>query len=254
MTRSVPYTAAVRSPLAPMNGEPRVSASQTSQSLRGAVLHVVDADGDWLRVRGDDGYEGWTHRGYLHEPGAPAAAPAALSLGCRVRRADGRALRLPLGALVLAGEPVLDGDSVATGALPARFPRDARAVLASAERFFEGTPYEWGGVSAWGADCSGFVQRVFALHGLPLPRDAWQQALVGADAGTDPTSLAAGDLLFFSDRDDRRVTHVGLSAGGARMLHLALGRGGWADDDLADDRDPYVARLRANFLHARRVL
>ena len=97
------------------------------------------------------------------------------------------------------------------------------------------------------------MQAVCGLHGIELPRDAWQQALVGEHReGLD--GLAAGDLLFFSDREDRRVTHVGLAIDELRMAHLALGRGGWSVEDLIDDDDPYVARLRANFLHARRVV
>jgi hypothetical protein len=39
------------------------------------------------------------------------------------------------------------------------------------------------------------------------------------------------------------------------MCHVALGRGGWAVDDLADDTDDaYARRLRAQFVGARRVL
>jgi hypothetical protein len=38
------------------------------------------------------------------------------------------------------------------------------------------------------------------------------------------------------------------------MCHLALGRGGWAVDDLTDEADAYAARLRAQFVGARRVL
>ena len=37
--------------------------------------------------------------------------------------------------------------------------------------------------------------------------------------------LRAADLLFFSDRSDKRVTHVGIALGERRMVHLALGRG-----------------------------
>ena len=65
---------------------------------------------------------------------------------------------------------------------------------------------------------------------------------------------AAGDLLFFFEREDGRVTHVGVAAGGGRMLHVALGRGGFVEEDLAGDDDPYVATLRGRFVGARRVL
>ena len=40
----------------------------------------------------------------------------------------------------------------------------------------------------------------------------------------------------------------------ARMVHLALGRGGYAVERLDDRRDPYVDRLRERFLFARRMV
>ena len=52
-------------PIAPMHAEARVSSAQISQRLAGHVVTVLATDGDWLRVRGEDGYEGWMHRGYV---------------------------------------------------------------------------------------------------------------------------------------------------------------------------------------------
>ena len=60
--------------------------------------------------------------------------------------------------------------------------------------------------------------------------------------------------MFFSDRDDRRVTHVGISLGDRRMVHLALGRGGYSVEQLDDRKDAYVERLRERFLMARRMV
>ena len=58
----------------------------------------------------------------------------------------------------------------------------------------------------------------------------------------------------FTDREDGRVTHVGIALGGARMVHLALGRGGYAIERLSDRSDAYVEKLRQRFLFARRVI
>jgi len=99
----------------------------------------------------------------------------------------------------------------------------------SALTLFTGTSYLWGGVTPWGVDCSGFVQRIFALHGVPLRRDAWQQAEDTVLISDDVTAAhAPGDLLFFSDRDDQRITHVGIATGNGGMIHSALARGGIA--------------------------
>src|SRR5581483_11708676 len=109
---------------------------------------------------------------------------------------------LPLRALLSPDETVSDGDAIDVAELRRRFANSGAAIARTAVECFAGTSYLWGGVTPWGADCSGFVQCVFALHGTTLPRDAWQQAELGTDAGTDFGAFQAADLLFFSDRDD----------------------------------------------------
>jgi cell wall-associated NlpC family hydrolase len=92
------------------------------------------------------------------------------------------------------------------------------------------------------------------LHGVSLPRDAWQQAEVGDDAGGNTAGWMAADLVFFSERADRRITHVGIALGESRMVHLALGRGGYAVERLDATDDAYLTSLMARFVVARRVL
>jgi cell wall-associated NlpC family hydrolase len=161
---------------------------------------------------------------------------------------------MPLGALLGPDERVKTGEVIDVAEQAMRFPTDAGAIIRTAQLFFEGTSYLWGGVTPWGADCSGLVQTTFALHGIQLRRDAWQQAEQGAPADRDMMNSRAGDLLFFSDRVDGHITHVALALGRQRIVHLALGRGGYSVERLDDDRDPYVAKLRDRFVKARRVL
>lgn len=251
-------TVVVRAAIAPIMGEPRISAAQISQRVCGQVLEVLErpngVSDDWMRVRGTDAYEGWVHRGYVDTLGAfrPEREAIPLSLGCTVESDEGVRRHLPLGARLWPDEVVVGGETVSERDLADRFPRDRERLIESASEYFAGTPYQWGGVTPWGADCSGFVQTVFALHGIQLPRDAWQQAQVGEDAGTDAEALAAGDLLFFSDRPDGRITHVGLALGASGLLHCALGRGGWAVDVVGGD-DGYQRTLRERFRLGRRL-
>jgi cell wall-associated NlpC family hydrolase len=132
------------------------------------------------------------------------------------------------------------------------FPLEPAAIAISAREMFRGTSYVWGGVTPWGADCSGLVLSSFALHGRVLPRDAWQQAELGAHVERDFSALEAGDLLFFTDRADRKITHVGIAQGPNEMVHLALGRGGYHREDLTSN-ETYVAKLRERFLFAKRL-
>lgn len=253
-----------RAAVAPLNGEHRISSPQVSQSLGGHPLRVLAEHGDWLRVRALDDYEGWINRGYVTVlPPAPDGTPARIdedwlderrvSLGCAVRGTDGVKRPLPLGALIDPAQQVESGTALPYAELRRRFDRDPRAITKTALERFEGTPYEWGGVSPWGADCSGFAQAVFRLHGVRLPRDASQQAGEGRDAGSSIEDAEAGDLLFFSEREDGGITHVGISLGESRMVHLGLGRGGFAVERLDDASDPYVEALARRFRFARRV-
>src|SRR5205814_1415068 len=84
-------------------------------------------------------------------------------------------------------------------------------------------------------------------------RGAWQQSETGTESAP-LLELEPADLAFFSDREDRRATHVAISLGRCRLVHLALGRGGFATENLADSQDPYVAKLRERFLRAKKVL
>jgi cell wall-associated NlpC family hydrolase len=248
----------VTSPIAPLLAEPRAGAEQVSQRLAGAALEVLEVNTPWFRVRGADDYEGWVHAGYaramVSREIARRFAGGRISLGCLAVTGEGRRRSLPLGALLADDETVESGDVIEMNAARTRFPHDPAAAARTALTRFEGAPYQWGGVTPWGADCSGMVQSVFGLHGFSLPRDASQQALVGEPVSDSPEKLAPGDLLFFSNRDDRRVTHVAIALGDARVVHSAIGRGGWAVDRLTMTEDPYVATLRGRITGARRMV
>ncbi len=190
------------------------------------------------------------HEGYL-EPARGDERDWPVTTGAQVQEADGRVRALPFGARIAPDAMVVSGDVYDVDELAQRFPAEAAALCHSAEQSFAGAPYVWGGVSPWGTDCSGFVQAIARLHGIRLPRDAWQQALVGEPVEFE--AVRAADLLFFSDRDDRRVTHVALVLDGDRLVHSALGRGGVEVESLAGD-DGYVRRLLSQRVAARRIL
>ena len=246
--------ATVRTPVAPVFAEARVASAQISQLVAGRRLELLEERDDWYRVRGPDEYEGWVHRGYLEHGADYHATLDRVSLGCVTIDVAGGRRAMPLGALLEPEERIESGEAVNVSERPTRFPTSAAAITQSALDYFEGTSYLWGGITPWGADCSGLVQSVYSLHGVQLRRDAWQQAQQGERGPDELLDAEPGDLLFFSDRVDSHITHVAISLGSRRLVHLALGRGGYAVEQLDDETDPYVRKLRERFVHTRRVL
>lgn len=80
---------------------------------------------------------------------------------------------------------------------------------------FVGNPYVYGGTSLTnGADCSGFVQSVYAHFGYSLSRTAASQAGDGTAVSLD--NLQPGDLLFYHG-----YGHVAIYIGGGQVVHAS---------------------------------
>jgi gamma-D-glutamyl-L-lysine dipeptidyl-peptidase len=77
-----------------------------------------------------------------------------------------------------------------------------------------GTPYEWGGMTERGIDCSGLVHMAFRATGRLVPRDADQQE----DAATPVDDPQPGDLTTYGE-PHKVADHVAFWLGGGRILH-----------------------------------
>lgn len=76
---------------------------------------------------------------------------------------------------------------------------------------FIGNPYVWGGTSLTeGADCSGFVQSVYAHFGISLPRTTWDMESVGTEVSYE--QAMPGDLILYDG-------HVGLYMGDGNIVN-----------------------------------
>lgn len=87
---------------------------------------------------------------------------------------------------------------------------------------YEGTPYRYGGTSANGFDCSGFIATAFdEALGRQLPRTTSQMLAAGDVVGRD--QLKAGDLVFF--RIKGKDQHAGIYMGGDSFIHSSTSIG-----------------------------
>lgn len=88
-----------------------------------------------------------------------------------------------------------------------------------------GVHYVWGGTTAAGIDCSGFVRAVYAAHGIGLPRVSGDQATVGYDVPKhDWSKWVPGDRMYFACHHDR-IDHTGMYIGDGLFIHSSMGHG-----------------------------
>jgi cell wall-associated NlpC family hydrolase len=94
---------------------------------------------------------------------------------------------------------------------------DLNPLVTVAESFL-GMKYRRGGSNIkTGLDCSAYVQKVFRMVGMDLPRTAREQFGVGMEVARD--ALRLGDLVFFKRSQKKRPAHVGIYIGNDQFIH-----------------------------------
>ncbi len=207
-----------------------------TQACLGEELNVLEDGDKWVHIRQQDVYEGWIDAFHL------ASKPTDWDRSPRYMTNDQVAFihespdasSTSIRDVTLVSElPLLKREN---GWVQVRLPDDKQGwlldhprerieyvdpemLIATATRFL-GIQYLWGGRTPKGFDCSGFVQTVFALNGIKLPRDSYMQAEVGLEVGNDWQDWEAGDLVFFSFFGGR-VTHVGIVIGNGDIIHAS---------------------------------
>ena len=235
----------VRVSVAPMRRKPARSSEMVSQTLLGTVVKLYKQEGGFYYVHNWDRYLGWVAKNSLARVDSDGAKewqkdPRVVCVAnygvIRVRpdsRADilvdlvpGTVLK-KLGSSrqwIKIGMPDgrvgwIEKDLVVDEEALRRTRANPDRIVSTAKRFL-GIPYLWGGTSSKGLDCSGFVQTVYSLNNIPLPRDANQIARIGETVDPDEKfgNLHKGDLLFFGSSPDR-ITHCGIYVGDRKYIH-----------------------------------
>lgn len=259
-----------------LRAEPSQKAEQTSQVLFGETVRVLRDEGVFSEVLSPDNYRGWMLRRHLavletgehypdpvraamvaslfvpvyHEPMPQSERRTMLTLGTVVELAVGDTrdayypLRVPNGEI-----GYIESHSLIVPQYPARQHFGVNAAIIA--RGMIGVPYLWGGRTPFGIDCSGFIQRIFWLCGIILPRDAYLQADWEEFVPVQQSDLLTGDLVFFGGNQNphgRSITHVGMvyetKEKSVRLIHAAGQHGVIIEtlDTVLRDRDYRCAR------------
>jgi cell wall-associated NlpC family hydrolase len=228
-------------PSAAVRASPDEGAEQLDQILFGEVFDVIDQAGGyvWGQAR-RDGYVGYVEAAALS---AEIRAPTHWIAALRAFAFEGPSIKAraigPLSMNALVTVTREEGSLVyAEGVgwlskvhlLPVG--RGLTNIATVAQRYL-GASYLWGGRDSLGLDCSGLVQQALYACGHGCPRDADQQALLGASIPRD--ALAEGNLVCWRG-------HIGMMLDHASLLHANAYHMAVAIEPL----DEAVARITAS--------
>jgi cell wall-associated NlpC family hydrolase len=195
------------------------AATQVTQVLFADPVDVAERANGWAQVTLADGYEGWMRADALGDPLPKDRAHVVV-----VPQAADRYLGTWLPAPGLRTEPLAAARRKASG-----------EAIAEAALMFLGAPYEWGGLTVEGLDCSGLVQAVHRRFGMLLPRNADQQETVGREV---PLRRAEpGDLVCYGD-------HIAIWTGEGKIVHASKEHGQVVEEAHPKDLKARVRSVR----------
>lgn len=130
-----------------------------------------------------------------------------ISIGSNLYNCDGLSVKMPFGQFQYQGQIVSLTHS-----------QNSSRLLASIAQRYIHCPYLYGGRSILGVDASGFIQIIFKMIGIHLPRNCRDQSKMGSDIGFQSQSQF-GDLAFF-ESESGLIDHVGLVQEDGLLMHV----------------------------------
>lgn len=211
----------------PVRKDPYHTAEQVTQTLFGEKLEVIQTNSrEWARIRCTwDDYEGWcklSQIALLHKKDYMKEVKYLSGNHLGRLLLPEEEMLLPLGAEL---HHVKEGGYKAAH-LSGKFKGakinikqtvPSAETLKDAARQYLHSPYQWGGRSALGIDCSGLTQMAYKLCNYPIPRDAAQQAQIGSPVDF-LIHAQCGDLAFFEGKEGN-INHVGMLLDGETIIH-----------------------------------
>ena len=191
--------------VSPMRAENSEKAEMVSQILYGETCEILETEGDFSKIKMDfDGYEGWVNSSILKKQNAEISKNL-VTQTFGVFDVEGSRSLLSIGSEVeFKTENLVDKNNI------------RESLVVTAKKFLN-VPFLWGGRSFFGVDDSGFVQLLYKIHGINLPRDLEHQALLGT-ARDFVEESEAGDLAFFEDSEGN-IVHVGMVLSPFELIH-----------------------------------
>jgi len=206
--------------LVPVRASANDKSEMVTQLLFGDVFEILEKTRKWSKIKNAfDQYEGWIdNKQYFTIDSQSFKNIKSQLLKCSTDLVE--YVQSPQNQLI----PVVLGSSLkGLSSLGYNFDvnlsngKMQRDKIVSSALLYLNAPYLWGGKSPFGIDCSGLTQMVYKISGIPLKRDASQQAQQGENLSFIEEAQP-GDLAFF-DNEDGDIIHVGIMMKHNYIIH-----------------------------------
>ena len=195
--------------IAPLRADSSDKSEIVSQLLYGESADIIEVKDNWTKIITHyDNYEAWMDTKQI----SPVSDEFVVSRKRNLVKEPFQSTMTESGKVLLSMGSEVNFETTA----PTRG-RDLSESIVNCAKEFLNVPYLWGGKSFFGIDCSGFTQIIYKIHGIKIPRDAYQQAEIG-DALTFIEEAKPGDLAFFENKEGR-IHHVGIILADQKIIH-----------------------------------
>lgn len=215
-------------PAAPVRRKARHQSEMVNQLLFGEEVKIIrERDRGWVKIRSlHDNYEGWMSASLLQETNAKMIKQGSEYIAadlCNTIHVNGNILQIPfassLPGFTTSEEQIESWTYEFAGKYIKKDEQQPGPWLVKQLAVsWLNVPYLWGGRTIFGVDCSGFVQVIYKMMGIDLPRDAWQQAQQGKTIKKLKEAVC-GDLAFFDDKEE--IVHVGILLSDEQIIHAS---------------------------------
>ena len=217
----------------PVRTEPKEKSEMCTQILIGEHFEIIEETEKWCKIKlNHDGYEGWIDAKMV----TPLSAEEFTYLSTNFQPVTSDIFNIVQQVnhyrnfLIVAGSTLphfnnndstfkiadtayrLEGNAVIQSV---EFDKRSRIINAALTYF--NAPYQWGGRTPLGVDCSGLTQIAYKIAGIKIPRDASEQVLLG-DHFSFVEEALPGDLAFF-DNEEGNIVHVGIIWEKNKIIH-----------------------------------
>lgn len=253
--------AIVKDPLIPVRFAPSDKSEMIDQILFGEFFEIFDEQGEWCFIKNKlNNYTGWINKKHRYIPITDNEYRNRED--CKVtlkpvttveHENNSNTISVPGGSIL----PNYKKESNSFNLGPEKYIISApfedeskeskeQKILSYAKQYLN-APYLWGGKTLMGMDCSGFVQLIFRMSGINIPRDSSEQVRNGVTVEFIDQAKP-GDVAFF-DNEEGNIIHTGILLSKQEIIHAS----GSVKIDLIDHQGIYN-RETCQYSHKLRII